>query len=281
MASPKLQRRAAAMVSAAAQGSGHDRLFGTSNDFPRLVELDVAQVHRNPDQPRRHFDDSEIESLAASIARHGLQQPVLVRQAGPGAYRLVAGERRLRAHLKLGKPTIFAIITDGDPDELALIENLQRVDLDALEVASALALLVDKHGYTHAQLGGIVGRSQAEVTRTLRLLDLPEVIRTEYTTSYRQVPKSVMVEIAAIDDDAVRRRLWEQAKAGATVKDVRQAKKAGAPAPAERGNAALLRAARGLGPHLQGLEEAKAAPGPEERARLVLLRDQIDRLLRR
>lgn len=285
MASRKLQRSAAAMVTAAAQVSGHDRLFGTSADFPRLVELDVAHVARNPDQPRRHFDEAEIAALADSIARHGLQQPVLVREEGPSAYRLVAGERRLRAHLMLGKPTIFAIITDGDPDELALIENLQRVDLDAFEVAAALAALADKHGYTHDQLGGIIGRSQAEVTRTLRLLDLPDGIRAEYTTSYRQVPKSVMVEIAAADDPAVRRRLWEQAKAGATVKQVREAKKAAGAAgaaepPPGAPPVALMRAARGLGRHLLAMEEARVGPTPEERARLVQLREQIDRLLR-
>jgi len=269
------------MVATMAQASDHDRLFGTSRDFPRLVEIDIGHIECNPDQPRRHFDESETAALAESIARHGLQQPILVRQEGASFYRLVAGERRLRAHQVLGKPTIFAILTDGDPDELALIENLQRVDLNALEVAYALSGLIEKHGYTHAHLGGIIGRSQAEVTRTLRLLEIPKDIQGEYTTSYHQIPKSVMIEIAATEGEDNQRVLWDHAKAGATVKQVRDVKKQGTGTSRSSltGGGAILRATGGLSRHLRALEEQRVKPTAEERAHLEALRTQIDDLL--
>jgi ParB family transcriptional regulator, chromosome partitioning protein len=150
---------------------------------------------------------------------------------GEGDYRLVAGERRLRACGLAGRRTIFAIVTDGDPDELALIENIQRVDLDALEMARAFARLIDRHDYTHEALGHVIGRSQAEVTRTLSLLRLPLWILDEFETRYRSVPKSILTEIAAVDDEEVQRRLWNLVKDGGTVKALREAKRGEAPSP--------------------------------------------------
>jgi len=224
MAPRKLERTSSRILDKAAQRGG-DALFGLSADFPRLIELDIDRVHTNPDQPRRHFDTDQLHELAASIERHGLKQPVLVQEMGDGDYRLVAGERRLRACGLAGRRTIFAIVTDGDPDELALIENIQRVDLDALELARAFSRLIDRHEYTHEALGHVIGRSQAEITRTLSLLRLPARILEEFETRYRGVSKSILSEIAAVEDADAQLRLWDLVKEGGTVKALREAKK--------------------------------------------------------
>ncbi len=228
MASRKLERTSSVILNKAAQRGG-DALFGLSADFPRLIEVDLERVHPNPDQPRRHFDEEALRELAASIERHGLKQPILVQEIGDGDYRLIAGERRWRACGLIGRRTIFAIVSDGDPDELALIENIQRVDLDALEMARAFARLIERHEYTHEALGHVIGRSQAEVTRTLSLLRLPAVILDEFETRYRSVPKSILTEIAAVDDADTQQRLWDLIKEGGTVKALREAKRATAP----------------------------------------------------
>ena len=228
MAPRKLERTSSRILDKAAQRGG-DALFGLSADFPRLIELDIDRVHPNPDQPRRHFDEEQLRDLAASIERHGLKQPVLVQEIGDGDYRLVAGERRLRACALTGRRTIFAIVTDGDPDELALIENIQRVDLDALELARAFSRLIERHEYTHEALGHVIGRSQAEVTRTLSLLRLPAGILDEFETRYRGVSKSILTEIAAVEEEAIQQRLWDLIKDGGTVKALREAKRMQAP----------------------------------------------------
>src|SRR5512143_1573075 len=114
-----------------------DHLFGTTRGVPRIIELDLAEIHTNPDQPRKTFDEEALQELAASIERHGLIQPITVKKLEDGqGYLLVAGERRLRAHEKLGLSRIVALVTKGDADEIALVENLQRQDLDPLEEAS-------------------------------------------------------------------------------------------------------------------------------------------------
>src|SRR3712207_2995736 len=123
---PKPKPSNLGMFRAAVQETSRDALFGVASDFPHLIEVELERVRRNPDQPRRHFDEDALRSLAASIEKHGLKQPILVRTEGNGGYVLVAGERRLRAHERLGRRTIFAIVTKGDPDELALVENVQR-----------------------------------------------------------------------------------------------------------------------------------------------------------
>ncbi|CAO3456703.1 Chromosome (plasmid) partitioning protein ParB [Azospirillum argentinense] len=203
---------------------GTDKLFGTSSGFPHVVELDIDRVHRNPDQPRRHFDEAELRSLAASIDRYGLQNPILVRPLPQGDYLLIGGERRVRAHEILGRKTVFAILTSGDPDEIGLIDNVQRVDLNAVEYAAALARLVEKHGYTHDELAAVVGKDRTDITKLLAILTLPADMLEEYAASCTRVSRSVLIEIAAAPAD-LRPALWEQAKEGASVKAVRQAKR--------------------------------------------------------
>ncbi|HYD70319.1 ParB/RepB/Spo0J family partition protein [Azospirillum sp.] len=283
--SRKLERTSTQIFQKAAQRGG-DALFGLSADFPRLIEVDIARVRRNPDQPRKRFDEDSLHELAQSIERHGLKQPVLVQEADDGAYRLVAGERRLRACTLLGRKTIFAIVTEGDPDELALIENIQRVDLDAVEQAGAFARLIERHGYTHEALGRVIGRSQADVTRTLSLLRLPDEIRAEYEAQFRGVPKSVLVEVASVDDPDLQRRLWNAVKDGGTVKALREAKRAGgvagkpAPAPVVRLVAAAQRIARDFAAiDERSLRDQRARIDAAQRAELERLHRLLGELL--
>ncbi|MBK1839769.1 ParB/RepB/Spo0J family partition protein [Azospirillum sp. YIM B02556] len=272
---------------------GTDRLFGTSAGFPHVVELDLARVHRNPDQPRRHFDEAELRSLASSIERHGLQNPILVRPLPQGEYLLIGGERRVRAHEMLGRKTVFAILTSGDPDEIGLIDNVQRVDLNAVEYAAALARLIDKHGYTHDELAAVVGRDRTDVTKLLAIMGLPGEIREEYATEFAHVSRSVMIEIAAAPAE-LQDRLWERAKEGASVKAVRQAKRdhakggADADAPQEdtAGDADAKEAVRSLQASVKRIlrdvavvREQRRYLDPDNRDRLVRLRAEIDAIL--
>lgn len=268
---------------------GSDRLFGTSAGFPHVVELDLARVHRNPDQPRRHFDEAELRSLASSIERHGLQNPVLVRPLPQGEYLLIGGERRVRAHEMLGRKTVFAILTSGDPDEIGLIDNVQRVDLNAVEYAAALARLIDKHGYTHDELAAVVGRDRTDVTKLLAIMGLPEEIREEYATGFAHVSRSVMIEIAAAPAE-LQAGLWKQAKEGASVKAVRQAKREHAQggvaddAPAQEPDAkeavrALQASVKRILRDVAVVREQRRHLDPDNRDRLVRLRAEIDAIL--
>lgn len=196
-----------------------------SPDLPRLVEADVGAIAPNPEQPRLRVDDAALEDLRASIERHGLLQPILVRRADDGAgWVLVAGQRRLAATVALGRPTIAAIVTSGDPGEVALVENLQRQDLDPFDSSAAVQRLMERHGYSQAAMGGILGLKQNTVSAMLALNRLPTRIREEYPTSDR-VSKSLLVELAAVDDPAEQLRLWDAVRAGGlTVRGVRAAR---------------------------------------------------------
>lgn len=141
-----------------------------------VEELPVESISPNPFQPRKHFDEHALKELSQSIKEHGLLQPIVVIPKEDG-YLLVAGERRLRAH-KLAKiPTIKAIIADVDIGdirmrELALIENIQRENLNAIELARSYAELIEVHQITHDELSSIVHKSRSQITNTMRLLTL-------------------------------------------------------------------------------------------------------------
>jgi len=139
-------------------------------------EVPVAAIRPNPLQPRSHFDEEAMSSLAASIREVGILQPLLVRDLGEGEFELVAGERRWRAARRAGLqtvPVIVQTVSDSSSLEHALVENLHRADLNALEEAAAFHQLIDDFGYTHEQVATRVGRSRTAVTNTLRLLQLP------------------------------------------------------------------------------------------------------------
>ena len=149
----------------------------------RVEELAVDRISENPFQPRKHFDEQALKELSQSIVDHGLLQPIVVIEKEDG-YLLIAGERRLRAH-KLAKLTnIKAIIADAHIDEvrlreLALIENIQREDLNAIELANSYSELIDVHNITHDELSSIVHKSRSQITNTMRLLSLSSYVQKQ------------------------------------------------------------------------------------------------------
>lgn len=156
-------------------GRGLDALIprGSSEGTAHVIPVD--RVRRNPHQPRAAFDDESLVELTASIATHGVLQPIVVRAAADGGYELIAGERRLRAARGAGLTEIPAVVresTGNDLLELALVENIQRSDLNPIEEASAFRELIDRFGLSHEAVARQVGKSRVAVSNALRLLDL-------------------------------------------------------------------------------------------------------------
>ncbi len=147
---------------------------------PGSTEIAVASIDTNPEQPRRHFDPGHLEQLAASIRRHGVLQPVVVRRAGE-RFELVVGERRYRASQAAGLETIPAVIADIAPAarlEVALVENIQRQDLNPIELAQAYRALADA-GHTQDEIGERVGLDRSSVANHMRLLELARSIQAD------------------------------------------------------------------------------------------------------
>ncbi|MCJ9429877.1 ParB/RepB/Spo0J family partition protein [Kordiimonas marina] len=142
--------------------------------------LPIEFLERNAAQPRRHFDEAAIGELAASIKDKGLLQPILVREVGPERYQIVAGERRWRAAQKAGiheVPVVVRELTDSEVLEIAIIENIQRQDLTAIEEALGFRALMEEFGHTQEAVAELVGKSRSHVTNLMRLLTLPEKVQ--------------------------------------------------------------------------------------------------------
>ena len=136
-----------------------------------LREVPVGDIRPNPWQPRTHFDEQDLQELAQSIREHGVLQPVLVSQQPDGSFQLITGERRWRAVQLAGMPTVPAMVKEATPQaslEMALVENIQRRDLNPLEEAHAYRQLLDEHGLTQDKLAQRIGKSRVAVTNTLR-----------------------------------------------------------------------------------------------------------------
>ncbi|MGE0501174.1 MAG: ParB/RepB/Spo0J family partition protein [Rhizobiaceae bacterium] len=170
-------------------GRGLAALIG---DFDRPAEsarpaaspdgrIPIEHISPNPRNPRRSFAETDLADLAQSIREHGIVQPIVVRPAGSaGRYEIIAGERRWRAAQRAGLsevPVLVRAVDDRVALELAIIENVQRADLNAVEEAKGYQQLVDEHGYSQAELGQVIGKSRSHVANTLRLLKLPAVIQ--------------------------------------------------------------------------------------------------------
>lgn len=151
----------------------------------RVTEIDVSSISPNPFQPRKHFDEKALQELSDSIKEHGLLQPIVVIEKGDD-YMLIAGERRLRAHKLANLSSVKAIIADVDIDEvrlreLALIENIQRENLNPIELAHSYAELIEVHGIRHEDLSDIVHKSRSQITNTMRLLTLSDYAQEQLT----------------------------------------------------------------------------------------------------
>lgn len=162
-------------------GRGLDALIPSLsvNDDDKVIEINLSQLRPNPYQPRKTFDDDAIKELAESIKQHGVIQPIIVRSVVKG-YEIIAGERRFRASQLIGNSTIPAVIrsfSDQQAMEIALIENLQREDLNAMELAIAYQSIMDKFNLTQEELSLKVGKSRSHIANFLRLLTLPPEIK--------------------------------------------------------------------------------------------------------
>ena len=169
-------------------GRGLDAIFldntivENSTDKENSVStLKISLIDPKSDQPRKYFDKEALEELASSIVENGLLQPILVREYGDGRYQIIAGERRFRASKLAGLSEIPAIVLDRDNKsvaQIALIENIQREDLNPIEEAMAYKSLKDEYGMTQEELSDKIGKSRSAIANSLRLLDLPEEILT-------------------------------------------------------------------------------------------------------
>jgi len=144
-------------------------------------EIEIARIRPNPNQPRMRFDEEALKELADSIAERGVLQPILLRPEGQEAFQIIAGERRWRAAQRAQLHTIPAIVREGVDEEttaeLALIENVQREDLNAIEEAEAYRQLINRYGHGQDDIGKLVHKSRSHVANLLRLLDLPEPVK--------------------------------------------------------------------------------------------------------
>lgn len=146
----------------------------------QVWHIPLSEIVPNPDQPRKNFSHADLEDLIASVKEHGVLQPILVSEKATGGYELIAGERRFRASEMAGVATIPALIkktTDQNRLEIALIENIQRQNLNPIEEAFAFKRLTDEFDMTQEEVGKRVGKSRPAIANTIRLLDLPEVIQ--------------------------------------------------------------------------------------------------------
>ena len=151
-------------------------------DVRALRQLPIELIKANPNNPRKHFSEEELEDLAKSIREKGLLQPIMVRPLPSGEHEIVAGERRWRAAQRAGVhevPVIIKELSDSEALEIALIENIQRSDLNPLEEARAYSQLLDRFSYTQQQLADAIGKSRSHVANTLRLLNLPDAVRQQ------------------------------------------------------------------------------------------------------
>jgi ParB family transcriptional regulator, chromosome partitioning protein len=151
-------------------------------DIRSLRHVPVELLHPNPNNPRKHFAEEDLESLAKSLRDKGLLQPLVVRPRADGSFEIVAGERRWRASQRAGihdVPVLIRDLDDKETLEIALIENIQRSDLNALEEARAYRQLLEQYAYTQQQLADAIGKSRSHIANTMRLMSLPESIQKQ------------------------------------------------------------------------------------------------------
>ena len=228
-----------------------------------VVQLEPGSVDPNPQQPRKRFNIQELEMLKASIARDGFLQPVLVRKVGD-RYQLVVGERRLRAAQDLGLEKIPAIVSSVGDDrllELALIENVQREDLNPIELANGYQQLMEVKGWTQEALAEALGLSRSGVSNTLRLLELPEDMQASIARGHISMGHAKV--LLSVEDPREQRLLFEKiAEEKLTVRDLEEERDSGASPPAdggEKGSGRKPRRGAGEVPaHVLSLEERLA-----------------------
>jgi ParB family chromosome partitioning protein len=174
MKNKKLGMGLSSLLGAKIVKNEHVTEIKSQNNEKNLLFISIEKIIRDPDQPRKQFNEDKIKELAISIKKHGLIQPIILRKYSEEEYRIVAGERRWRASQIAGLNLMPSIIlpSDLDKNEVSLIENIQREDLTIIEEANAYINLIEKNQYSHEQLASIVGKSRSHVTNILRILSL-------------------------------------------------------------------------------------------------------------
>lgn len=182
---------------------------GDSTSRITAAELDIDLISPNPEQPRTHFEPEKLRELADSIREHGILQPLVVSRTPSGGFRLIAGERRLQAARLAGLavvPVVFREADDKDLLELALVENIQRADLNPIEEALAYRRLLDEHGLTQEAAAKKVGKSRPAVANSLRLLGLEQEIRRSLISG--EISEGHARALLAIEDGKARLETW-------------------------------------------------------------------------
>ena len=167
----------------------------TSYEKGKLYDLPLEELQPDPEQPRKYFDTVALEELKTSIQKHGVLEPVLMRQNGGGPLLLVSGERRYQAAKLAGCATIPALLTDGDPVEISIVENLLRENLTAVEEAEAIDRLKNQHDYQLSDLSAVLGKSDATISDILSLMKLPDEVKSDCRNDPKAI-RGILVEIA-------------------------------------------------------------------------------------
>jgi ParB family chromosome partitioning protein len=203
------------------------------HDSRSLRHLPIELLHANPNNPRKHFKDEELEELGRSIRDKGLLQPLVVRQRQDGDYEIVAGERRWRAAQRAGVhdvPVLIRALSDGEALEIALIENIQRSDLNPLEEARGYSQLIDQFQYTQQQLADSIGKSRSHIANTLRLLTLPQSVR-DYIAEGSLTAGHARALVVADAPEEIAKKI---VNLGLTVRDAEELSRRGNSAPSAK-----------------------------------------------
>jgi len=208
--------------------TGLDALLGDVNKVNQqtIKELDLHQIKPNRFQPRQSFDEDKINELSLSIAKHGVLSPILVRETGAGGYELIAGERRLRAAKKTGLKTLPCLIDSAEDQtslELALIENLQREDLNPIEEARGYDRLKREFNLTQDNISEVTGKARSSVANSMRLLNLPQsIIDLLYSGDLEKGHAKILASMETKDAEDLAQKI---VSLGMTVKDAAATKK--------------------------------------------------------
>ena len=210
-------------------GKGLDALFldNSADENVSAMTLKISEVEPNRDQPRKHFDDEALRALADSILQHGVIQPLLVRPMANGSYQIVAGERRWRACRMAGideVPVIVREMDDGKTMQIALIENLQREGLNAIEEAEGYETLMEDYDMTQEEVSKTVGKSRSAVANALRLLSLPEKV-SEYVKNGQLSAGHARALLSLSDAAEIETLAQKVIRTGMSVRDVEKAVK--------------------------------------------------------
>lgn len=209
-------------------GRGLDSLFNeNATDEGGIITVSLSDIEPNRQQPRKDFDEDALSELAESIATHGLIQPIVVKPTTNGRYSIIAGERRWRACRIAGLYEVPVVIKDAEPQELmelALIENLQREDLNAVEEALGYRSLIDSFGLTQEEVASRMGKSRTAVTNALRLLNLNE----DELQALRMgvISAGHARALLSVEDEETRKQMLEMATNGASVRELEKMSKA-------------------------------------------------------